>query len=47
MLDIVDDELTEDMRTKYQIDHEKGYLIDTVMNSQDNYSLLLNYFFEE
>ena len=32
---------------KYQIEHEKGYLIDTCLNSQDNYTLLVNYFLED
>lgn len=32
---------------KYQKDNEKGYLIDTCLNSQDNYTLLVNYFLED
>ena len=27
--------------------NEKGYLIDTCLNSQDNYEKLVNYFLEE
>ena len=32
---------------EYQTNHEKGYLIDTCLNSQDNYEKLVNYFLEE
>ena len=32
---------------EYQINNEKGYLIDTCLNSQDNYEKLVNYFLEE
>ena len=32
---------------KYQLDNEKGYLIDTCLNSQDNYTKLVEYFLEE
>ena len=31
---------------KYQINNEKGYLIDTYLNSQDNYAKLVDYFLE-
>ena len=31
----------------YHINNEKGYLIDTCLNSQDNYEKLVNYFLEE
>ena len=29
---------------KYQLNNEKGYLLNTCLNSQDNYSKLVNYF---
>jgi len=32
---------------EYQINNNKGYLIDTCLNSQDNYEKLVNYFLEE
>ena len=32
---------------EYQINNEKGYLIDTCLNSQDNYEKLVKYFLEE
>ena len=32
---------------EYQINNEKRYLIDTCLNSQDNYEKLVNYFLEE
>ena len=32
---------------EYQINNEKGYLIDTCLNSQDNYEKMVNYFLEE
>lgn len=32
---------------EYQINNEKGYLIDTCLNSQDNYKKIVNYFLEE
>ena len=32
---------------EYQTNNEKGYLIDTCLNSQDNYEKLVNYFLEE
>lgn len=32
---------------EYQLNNEKGYLIDTCLNSQDNYEKLVNYFLEE
>ena len=32
---------------KYQLDNEKGYLIDTCLNSQDNYTKLVEFFLEE
>ena len=32
---------------EYQINNEKSYLIDTCLNSQDNYEKLVNYFLEE
>ena len=32
---------------KYQLENEKEYLIDTCLNSQDNYEKLVNYFLEE
>lgn len=31
---------------KYQLDNEKGYLIDTCLNSQDNYTKLVEFFLE-
>ena len=31
---------------KYQLDNEKEYLIDTCLNSQDNYEKLVNYFLD-
>ena len=32
---------------EYQLNNEKGYLIDTCLNSQDNYERMANYFLEE
>ena len=32
---------------EYQLNNEKGYLIDTCLNSQDNYKRIVNYFLEE
>ena len=32
---------------KYQLENEKGYLIDTCLNSQDNYEKLVKYFLED
>ena len=32
---------------EYQTNNEKGYLIDTCLNSQDNYEKLANYFLED
>ena len=32
---------------EYQNNNEKGYLIDTCLNSQDNYEKLVNYFLED
>lgn len=32
---------------EYQNNNEKGYLIDTCLNSQDNYEKMANYFLEE
>ena len=32
---------------EYQTNNEKAYLIDTCLNSQDNYEKLVNYFLEE
>ena len=32
---------------EYQINNEKSYLIDTCLNSQDNYARMVNYFLEE
>lgn len=32
---------------EYQLNNEKGYLIDTCLNSQDNYEKMVNYFLEE
>ena len=32
---------------EYQMNNEKGYLIDTCLNSQDNYEKLVNYFLEK
>ena len=32
---------------EYQINNEKGYLIDTCLNSQDNYEKLVDYFLDE
>ena len=32
---------------EYQINNEKAYLLDTCLNSQDNYEKLVNYFLEE
>lgn len=32
---------------EYQLNNEKGYLIDTCLNSQDNYEKLVNYFLED
>ena len=32
---------------EYQINNEKGYLIDTCLNSQDNFEKLVRYFLEE
>ena len=32
---------------EYQTNNEKGYLIDTCLNSQDNYEKLVKYFLED
>ena len=32
---------------EYQLNNEKGYLIDTCLNSQDNYTKLVEFFLEE
>lgn len=32
---------------EYQTNNEKGYLIDTCLNSQDNYEKMVNYFLED
>ena len=32
---------------EYQLNNEKGYLIDTCLNSQDNYEKLVNFFLED
>lgn len=32
---------------EYQMNNQKGYLIDTCLNSQDNYEKLVNYFLED
>lgn len=32
---------------EYQLHHEKGYLLDTCLNSQDNYEKLAKYFLED
>ncbi len=32
---------------EYQLNNNKGYLIDTCLNSQDNYTKLANYYLEE
>ncbi len=32
---------------EYQTNNERGYLIDTCLNSQDNYEKLVNYFLED
>ena len=32
---------------EYQLNNEKGYLIDTCLNSQDNYSKLVEFFLED
>lgn len=32
---------------EYQLNNNKGYLIDTCLNSQDNYTKLVNYYLEE
>lgn len=32
---------------EYQINNDRGYLIDTCLNSQDNYEKLVNYFLEK
>lgn len=32
---------------EYQLNKEKGYLIDTCLNSQDNYAKLAEYFLED
>ena len=32
---------------EYQINSEKGYLVDTCLNSQDNYEKMANYFLED
>ena len=32
---------------EYQLNNEKGYLIDTCLNSQDNYRKLVEFFLEE
>ena len=32
---------------EYQLNNDRGYLIDTIKNSQDNYEKLVNFFLEE
>lgn len=32
---------------EYQVNNEKGYLIDTCLNSQDNYEKMAKYFLED
>lgn len=32
---------------EYQTNNEKGYLIDTCLNSQDNYERMVKYFLED
>lgn len=32
---------------EYQLNNEKGYLIDTCLNNQDNYEKMVNYFLED
>lgn len=32
---------------EYQVNNEKSYLIDTCLNSQENYEKLVNYFLED
>ena len=32
---------------EYQMNNEKGYLIDTCLNCQDNYEKMVNYFLED
>lgn len=32
---------------EYQLNNEKGYLIDACLNSQDNYEKMANYFLED
>lgn len=32
---------------EYQVNNEKGYLIDTCLNSQDNYKKMVDYFLED
>jgi len=32
---------------EYQLHNEKGYLLDTCLNSQDNYTKLVEYFLSE
>jgi len=32
---------------EYQLNNEKGYLVDTCLNSQDNYAKMCNFFLEE
>lgn len=32
---------------KYQLENEKGYLIDTCLNSQDNYTKMVEFFLED
>jgi len=32
---------------EYQLNNEKGYLIDTCLNSQDNYAKMCKFFLEE
>ena len=32
---------------EYQINSEKRYLVDTCLNSQDNYEKMANYFLED
>ena len=32
---------------EYQINNEKGYLIDTCLNSQDNYEKMVHFFLDD
>ena len=32
---------------EYQVNNEKGYLVDTCLNSQDNYKKMVDYFLED